>query len=143
VKPLVTFGDPEALVQSYLVSAFAPRAESYKPATIGTGFPASALTKTPFRSHVQVELEAGSVADYPVTERAQVRVNCWVPDGERSKAKALASLTMGLLHRAAFDGAAGCVVTTGRSDVIEDPATGYLMCWFLVRVNLTATVLAS
>lgn len=141
--PLVVFGDPEALVASYLTSAFSGRVESYKPATVGTGFPKSALTKTPFRSHVQVELEAGSVADFPVTERAQVRVNCWVPAGERSAAKNLASLTMGLLHKAEIPQAASCVVSTGRSDVVEDPSTGYLMCWFLIRVNLLATVLAS
>jgi hypothetical protein len=138
MKPLVTFADPEALMADYLTTAYAPRAEAYKPTTVGTGFPAQMLTKSPLRTHVQVELEAGGVEFYPVTERAQIRFNCWAPKGERSTAKALAALTQGLVL--AYTDAHP---QTGRSDVITDPTTGYLMVWFTALVDIRATLLAS
>lgn len=139
MKPLVTFPDPEAAVINYLKAAFTPRSEPYKATSVSTGFPAAAATY-----HVQVELEAGNADDYPVTERAQVRVNCWAPAGKRNEVKALASLTQGLVYAHPGDSdVAGCQILGGRSDVITDPDTKRLMCWFLVRVNLKATVLAS
>ena len=143
-KPLVTFPDPEAAVVNRLKAALLPRAETYKPATVTTTFPPNPLTKTPLKTHVQVEMEAGDATDYPVTERAQVRVTCWAPNGERAAVKNLASLAQGLLYTHPGDDAvAGVEILIGRSDVITDTDTGYLMCWFLARVNLKATLLAS
>lgn len=139
MNPLVTFPDPEAALIGYLKTALTGRLEPYAAATVSTGFPATAATY-----HVQVELEAGNADDYPVTERAQVRVNCWAPAGKRSDAKALASLAQGLLF--AHPGTAeiaGVTMLGGRSAVTTDPDTKRLMCWFLVRVNLKANVLAS
>lgn len=139
MKPLVVFPDPEAALVNYLKAAFLPRTEPYKATSVSTGFPASTATY-----HLQVELEAGNADDYPVAERAQVRVNCWAPAGKRSDVKDLASLAMGLAysHPGSSD-VAGCQILGGRSDVITDPDTQRLMCWFLVRVNLKATLLAS
>ncbi|HJR89521.1 MAG TPA: hypothetical protein VJ782_05105 [Aeromicrobium sp.] len=134
----VIFGDPEALLIGHLVTAFAARTETYKATSVGIGFPAAS------GYHVQVELEVGNADAYPVTERAQVRVNCWAPKGKRSDVKDLASLTMALVN--SYDGdaeATGAHVIGGRSAVIPDPDSGYLMCWFLARVNLKATLLAS
>lgn len=147
MKPLVTFGDPEAAVINALKAAFAPRAETYKPATITTAFPAAALTTA---THVQVELEVGNAADYPIVERAQVRVTCYGPSvhssssgrNARTEIKALASLTQGLLYTYAGGDVAGVDILIGRSDVVTDPDTKNLMVWFLARVNLKATLLA-
>ena len=141
MKPLVTFPDPEALVAGYLISAFAPRSEPYKPGTITVSFPSTALTGN--ASHVQAELEVGGVADYPVTERAQVRVTCYAAPGKRSNVKALASLAQGLLSVYSDADVANVTPLVGRSDVITDPTTKNLMVWFTVRVDLKATVLAS
>lgn len=138
-KPLVTFPDPEAAVINALKAAYLARVESYKPATITTAFPAAALTTA---THVQVELEAGNADDYPVTERAQVRVTCYASKDHRSNVKALASLTQGLTYTLAGGSIAGVDILIGRSDVITDPDTKNLMCWFLARVNLKATLLA-
>lgn len=139
MKPLVVFPDPEAVVIGYLTTALAGRLEPYAAATVSTGFPAAAATY-----HVQVEFEAGNADDYPVTERAQVRVNCWAPAGKRTDAKALASLVQGLLYVHPGDSdLAGITLPGGRSSVVTDPDTKRLMCWFLVRVNLKATLLAS
>ena len=141
MKPLVTFPDPEAAVASRLTAAFAPRAETYKPTTITVNFPTTALTT---QTHVQVELEAGGVQDYPVTEKAQVRVTCYAGPGKRTNVKALASLTQGLLCSWEGDDEVYNVTPLiGRSDVITDPTTKNLMVWFTVRVDLKATVLAS
>ena len=138
MKPLVTFPDPEAKVVNYLKTALVPRAEAYAPATVATSFPMT-LTGRP---HIQVELEVGNADDYPVTERAQVRVTCWAPPGKRSDVKALASLTQAFIYSYADADVAGCDILLGRSDVITDPDTKNLMVWFLARVNLKATLLA-
>jgi hypothetical protein len=138
-KPLVTFPDPEAAVVNALKAAFLPRAEAYKPATITTSFPATLTTTT----HIQVELEVGNADDYPIAERAQVRVTCYAAPGKRTDVKRLASLAQGLLYTHAGGDVAGVDILIGRSDVITDPDTKNLMVWFLARVNLKATLLAS
>lgn len=144
MKPLVTFPDPESAVVSQLTVAFAARSEIYKPATFGTSFPTAALTKVPLKTHLQVELEVGNTDNYPVTERAQVRVTCYAPPGERGAAKNLASLAQGLLLSwPGSDEVSGVFPGIGRSDVITDPTTKNLMVWFVVRVDLKATLLAS
>lgn len=136
-KPLVTFTDPEKKLIDYFTTAFAARSEAYKPATITTDFPTAALTTA---THLQVELEAGSADDYPITERAQVRVTAYAGPAKRTNVKALASLALGLAGIYSGDSAvAGTKILTGRSDVSTDPTTKNLMVWFLVRVNLKAT----
>ena len=135
----VTFADPEALEIDYLKARFATRSESYKPATITTAFPATTLTAT---THVQVELELGGADDYPITERAQVRVTCYAAPGKRSDVKALASLTQALIaNQPGSASIAGTKILVGRSNVITDPDTKNLMAWFLARVNMLPTML--
>lgn len=141
MKPAVTFTDPEAVVINALKAAFVSRSESYKPATITTAFPAAALTVT--TTHVQVELELGNAADYPVVERCQVRVSCYAAPGRRTDVKALASLTQALTYTYSGGSVAGVDIIVGRSDVIVDPDTKNLIVWFLARVNLKATLLAT
>lgn len=141
-KPLVTFGDPERLAIAYLTTQFAARAEAYKPATITTAFPTTALTGD--TTHAQVELEIGDAADYPVTERARVRFTCYAAPGERTNVKALASLTQALMSTHPGDASVtGCFIRVGRSAVVTDPATKNLMVWFIAQMNLSATSLAS
>lgn len=139
MKPLVIFGDPDKLMRDYLRPLLVARAEDYAPNTVSAGFPTTLTTGT----HLQVELEAGNADDYPVTERAQVRFNCWAPKGRPDMAKAAASLVMAYVSVAQTADIAGTEILGGRSDVSTDPTTGYVMCWFLARVNLLATPLAS
>lgn len=139
MKPRVIFPDPEAKLIGYLQDTLIPYPETYAPATVTTSFPMTLAT----RPHIQVELEAGNADDYPVTERAQVRVTCWAPPGKRTDIKALASLAQAFVYTYADADVAGCDILIGRSDVITDPDTTNLMCWFLARVNLKATLLAS
>lgn len=134
MKPLVTFPDPEAAVALYLRGLGIAD-------TVETRFPTVALTGD--ATHLQVELEAGGIADYPVTERAQVRVTAYTAPGQRSAVKDLASLAHGHVCRLQSADVAGVAPRIGRSDVITDPTTKNLMCWFVVRVDLKATVLAS
>lgn len=137
MKPLVTFADPESLMIDYLTAQLATRLEDYANATVDAGFPKTALTKTPLTTYVQVENESSDDEWFPIAERAQVRFNCWAPKGERPAVKDLASLVHGLVlaHTDAHP-------QTGRSDVTEDPTTGYLMVWFTALVDLRATQLA-
>lgn len=128
---LATFPDPEAALVNHLNAAL--------DATVSTSFPSTALT-TP---HVQVELELGNDEDYPVTERAQMRITCHAPPGKRTDVKALASLARA--HALALRSAAVSGVFPmgrGRSSVITDPDTKNLMCWFLVRVDLLPLLIA-
>ena len=140
MKPLVTFGVPDTLMRDYLRPLLLARPESYAPNTVTDGFPASGFTDT----HLQVELETGDADDYPVTERAQVRFNVWAPKGKPTDAKNAASLVMAYVYATeSVAGIAGTEILGGRSEVVTDPTTGYEMCWFLARVNLLATPLAS
>jgi hypothetical protein len=139
-KPLVIFPVPDTAMRDYLRPLCLARAEAYAPNTVTADFPASLTSGT----HLQVELEAGNTEDFPVTERAQVRFTLWAPAGKRSDVLNAASLVMGLVYAHPGDSdVAGCRILGGRSDVIEDPDTGFLMCWFIARVDLLATLLAS
>lgn len=138
----VTFADPERAMIDRLVAAFAGRPEVYKPATITTNFPAAVLAGDV--THVQVELEAGNPDDYPATERAQVRLTCYSAPGKRSHAKNLASLAQALAisHPGGADVLGVLPAGVGRSSVVEDPDTGNLMVWLLVRVALKPVAVA-
>lgn len=140
MKPAVVFADPEALVVEYLTNAWAARSEPFKPSKVSTDFPSSPLKDNDTR--IQVDLELGNADDYPITERAQVRVVCHAPRGKRTDVKALASITQALMYTHPGDeDVAGVLIPTGRSDVTVDPATQNLMVWFLARVVLKATPL--
>ena len=131
-----TFPDPERLLIDGLRAAFAARSEAYLPAKLTTDFPAAALTGN--ATHVQVELEQGDPSDYPVTERAQVRVTCYAAPGHRDNVKNLASLAHGLALGLSGPTLAGVQPRLGRSSVATDPTTKNLMVWFVVRADLKA-----
>ena len=144
-KPLVVFADPEVALVNYLTSAFAARSEPYKPSLVAVGYPSARLTTA---TRIQVELELGNADDYPISERAQVRVTCHGPGSwaspstrdARTEIKALASLTQGLLYAHPGDAdVAGVFIQGGRSSVVKDPDTGNFMVWHLARVALKAT----
>lgn len=138
-KPLVVFPDPEAVARSYLLSEFAARDEDYKPATITNKFPTAALTGN--TTHIQVELDGSLVADYPVTERATLRVTCYSAPTSQDNAKDLASLTQGLLYT--FPGNAeahGAYPLTGRIKTV-DPTTRNNIVSFTIRLNMKAIAL--
>ena len=134
MKPLVTFPDPEAEVVAYFLSLGIAD-------TVTVHFPSAALTDT--AKHLQVELEVGGADDYPITERAQVRVTAYAGPGRRGSVKDLASLAQGHLYRLRSAAVAGVRPGVGRSNVISDPTTRNLMVWFTAYVDLKATQLAS
>lgn len=139
--PIVTYPDPEAAVKARIEAACTGRMESYKPATAGGKFPGPGLTAI----YAQVALEGPSPEDnYPAKERHQVRVTLWGPADRRADVKDAASLVLGLLCSTPSDETIASISRQlGRSAVIADPDTKYLMCWFLVRVSLHGTQLAS
>lgn len=139
MKPLVMFPDPEAVARTYLIAEFAARGEAYKPATVTNAFPTAALTGN--TTHVQVELDGGFTDDYPVTERATLRVTCYSAPTSQTNAKNLASLTQGLLYT--FPGSSeahGTYPLTGRLKTV-DPTTRNNIVSFTIRINLKAIVL--
>lgn len=141
MNPAVVFADPEAVLVDYLTQAWAGRDEVFAPGRVSTGFPAEPLEGDD--TVIQVELESSNADDYPVAERARVRIVCHAASVQRSSVKALASVTQTLLDRHPGSSAvAGVFVGSGRSGVATDPDTGNLMVWFLVRVNLMASPLA-
>jgi hypothetical protein len=133
VKPLVEFADPEVRGRGLLRRRVHRQPRHRGPGAITTAPPATRLADT----HLQVELDGSFVGDYPATERATVRVNCYAPPGRRSDVKALASIAQGLLSIHPGDAAVfGTLPLVGRSSVITDPDTKNLMVWFTFRVNL-------
>lgn len=138
-KPLVIFGNAGTLMRDYLRPLLLAHPDP-SPDTTTASFPTSLAAG---KTHLQVELEAGNADDYPVTERAQVRFNVWAAKNRPSDAESAASIVMAHVYACeGVGGIAGTQILGGRSDVIEDPDTGYLMCWFLARVNLLSTPLS-
>jgi hypothetical protein len=130
VKPLVDLPDAERVVIDILEDAGHP--------VVKTDYPSTRLTGTDY--WLQVDLEASNTADYPVTERAQVRVTAHVAPGRRTAVKLIAAEALADLYTSVSSTVAGIVPISGRSAVSTDPATGNVMCWVLVRVDLLASL---
>lgn len=125
----VTLADPEKVCIDVLDAAL-----SITPSTSYPSAPLAANTR-----HVQVDLEGGDDSDYPITERAQVRIVCHRPRTDRTLVKADADECRRILATyAGSSTVAGIKPRGARSAVATDPDTGNLMCWLLVRVDLIA-----
>lgn len=130
----VQLPDPERELIAILTAALGAGIAS-------TDYPSTSLAVNVKR--VQVDLEGGDVDDYPVTERAQVRVTCHVGKAtasQRTVVKDLADDCRRHLVTNRTANVAGIVPLGGRSGVSTDPTTGNVMCWFLVRVDLKASL---
>lgn len=140
MKPLVTFGDAEAAMRSYLLAAWAARGEAYKPDTISNTFPtAGALAAG--QVHLQVTLDGTPTVEYPATERATVRFTYWTNAGAPSDAKRGAAITQGLVATHPGDAAVWSTrILTGRLRG-TDPDTGNQFASFTARVTLRPTAL--
>lgn len=106
-----------------------------------TDYPSTSLAVNVKR--VQVDLEGGPADDYPITERAQVRITCHVGKAtasQRTVVKDFADDCRRHLVTSRTANVAGIVPLGARSGVSTDPTTGNVMCWFLVRVNLKASL---
>jgi hypothetical protein len=131
VKPAVSLPDAERAVIDILTSA--------GQTGVSTDFPDVKLISP--ATKVQVDLENSGVGDYPVAERAQVRVTCHAAPGRRTSVKQLAGEVLMDLYTYGGDAAvAGIVPLGGRSAVTVDPDTQNVMCWVLVRVDLKASL---
>jgi hypothetical protein len=131
VMPLVDLPDAERQVIDVLLAA--------GHGTVKTDYPSERLTSTDY--WLQVDQEPADSTDYPVLERAQVRITAHVAPGRRTAVKAHASDALADL--CSFPGnssVSGIFPRAGRSDVSADPDTGNLMCWVLVRVDLKASL---
>lgn len=126
----VNLPDPERELVTILTAALGA-------GIVSTDYPSAALVGTARK--VQVDLEGGDVSDYPITERAQVRIVCHRPPGKRTDVKADAATVLRHLVTSRTANVAGIVPLGGRSGVSTDPTTGNVMCWLLVRVDLKAT----
>lgn len=139
MKPVLTFGDPEAAIRAYLDAAFVGSLADRKPSKIATDPPSAPLGEA---THVQVELD-GTPSTADLLDRPTIRLNVSAGPGRRTAVKALASLVQGLV--AAHPGDDLVLATrrlVGRSAVVTDPATKNLMVWMTFRVTLKPTKVA-
>ncbi len=121
--PMVVFVDPVRAIIDYLTPAVDASAN----------FPDERLTGE-FR--IQVALDGSGVADYPVTERATVRVTLWMPPEYRTVPELADSYIQALLVAHPGDEHVWSVQPlTGRLPG-TDPDTGNQFITFTVRVNL-------
>lgn len=127
--PAVVIPDPERELVAILAAALGAGVAS-------TNYPSVSLTGA--ARAVQVDLEAGDTKDYPVTERATVRVVCHRPSGKRTQVKADADQARRTLYTFAGSTAVAGITVGGLSSVSIDPDTGNVMCWFLARMALLA-----
>lgn len=131
MKPLVDLPDAERQVIDVLLAAGHP--------VVSTNFPDEPLTGTDY--HLQVDLEASDTDDYPIVERAQVRVTAHAANGRRTAVKDYAQQALADLYSASgLASVAGIWPVSGRSAVSIDPDTRNVMCWVLVRVDLKASL---
>lgn len=132
-KIKVTFPDPEVVVKDVLVAT--------EGAIVSMDYPSARLTGT--NKKIQVTLDGTDSSDYPVVERASVRVTFHTAPEKRSDVKSYASSCLAkLANYAGSTTVAAFVPLIGRSAVSVDPATGNHMCWVLVRVDMKPTALA-
>jgi hypothetical protein len=130
MKPLVDLPDAERQLMTVLLNL------GY--ASVSTDYPSARLGST--ATHIQVDLEASNTDDFPVTERAQVRVVVHASEGRRGAVKAIAAEVLADLYSFTGNaGIAGIVPLSGRSAISSDPTTRNVMCWVLVRVDLLAS----
>jgi hypothetical protein len=129
MKPLVDLPDAERVVIAAL--------EAAGHGVVTTNYPDEPLTGTDYV--LQVDLEASNSDDYPVTERAQVRVVAHVAENRRTAAKTHAAEALADLYVYSSASVAGIVPLAGRSTPSIDPTTKNVMCWVLVRVDLLAS----
>jgi hypothetical protein len=130
MKPLVDLPDAERQLMTVLLGL------GY--ASVSTDYPSTRLGSS--ATHIQVDLESSDTDDYPIVERAQVRVVVHAAEGRRGAVKAIAGEVLGDLY--SFTGnadVAGIVPLAGRSAISSDPTTRNVMCWVLVRVDLLAS----
>jgi hypothetical protein len=108
-------------------------------AIVKTDFPSERLTGTDY--WLQVDQEPADSSDYPVLERATVRVVAHAAPGRRTAVKRHASDALAdLTSFAGNANVSGIFPRAGRSDVSADPDTKNVMCWVLVRVDLRASL---
>jgi len=140
MNPLVTFADPERVIRAYQQARWSGRPEVYAPDTFSNSFPTVALTGD--ATHLQIELD-GSADEYPVTERATVRLTFYSAPTSQDNAKNGASLARAfcLTHPGDAD-VAGVAPLTGRLKAV-DPDTRNNMVSFTVRVSLKAHAVAA
>jgi hypothetical protein len=131
VKPLVDLPDAEREVVDILLAA--------GHAIVKTDFPDEKLTGTDY--WLQVDQEPADASNYPVLERAPVRVVAHAAPGRRTAVKQYAAEALAdLTSFAGNANVSGIFPRAGRSDVSIDPDTRNVMCWVLVRVDLRASL---
>ncbi len=131
-----TFTDAERAVIDLITASLSGRAESYfQSVTVGPGFPSGSTGVASVR-HVQVELDGTPAVAYPVTERATVRVTCWLSKGKRTDVKAMAGIVQGLMLAQARGGSSLLAILPGTGRLVDaDRDTGLSFCTFTVRVS--------
>lgn len=126
-----TFADAERSIVDYLNSVLAEN--------VTTGFPTPNAAAT-FTSAVQVAWDGTPTVEYPVTERATVRVTAWAK--QPTTAKALAGKVQGLVLSHPGDASVFAVhPLTGRLPG-RDADTGLFFCSFTCRVSTVPTAVA-
>lgn len=139
MRQLVTFPDAEAVVLTYLKTAWQNRSEEFRPTTSTNAFPRSAPTG--LSTHMQVELDGTPAVEHPVMQRATVRVTLWAAPGKPDSAKAAQALTQALLAIHPGSSQVGAVkVLTGPLKGV-DPSSKYPFVSFTARVTLRPTAL--
>lgn len=130
-KPLVDLPDAERKAIDVLLAA--------GHSVVSTNFPSETLSESD--EVIQVDLEGSDSSDYPIVERAQVRIVGHCGPGRRTAVKALVAEAIADLYTLEGDAdVAGVVILTGRSSIVTDPTTGNVMCWALVRLDLKASL---
>ena len=133
--PLAAAPDAEILAINYLTTALAARGET---ATVGVIIPTT-TTWTGSTKFIQVALDGTPIVEYPVMERASVRVTAWA--GSTTEAKRLCRLVLGLLCSHPGGSGVGSIRPLTGCLPTKDPTTDAQLATGSVQMNLRMSVL--
>lgn len=134
-KPLAAAPDAEIVAVQYLTAALVAHGETV---TVGVVIPTTS-TWTASTKFIQVALDGTPTVEYPVMERASLRVTAWA--GSTTEAKRLCRVVLAMLLSHPGGNGVGSIRPLTGCLPTKDPTTGAQLATGSVRMNLLYSLL--
>lgn len=135
MKPVVTFGDPERLVVDHLTAVVDG---SIPEPTVGIGTPPAGWVATDTAPHLQVSWDGTPAAEWPVVQKATIRVTAHA--ASPTTAKRVAGLAQALLLAGGWPAGISSIRYLTGILPAQDPDTLAELASFTVQVSYRSTL---